>query len=439
MTWKTFKITPDMFISPPYSLCSNCNTNNLWVLIVSWWYCTQRCKSCFNDDGFRLPKINKKIIYLDQFVVSNLMKSINKSHPSYWKDDLLIWNGIYEKLDKLLYLRLIICPYSDIHETESVLTNKTYLQAYESLKKMYHHLSHGKWFSSIEDTKKIQLCEHFKSYIEKYKYNQEFNIRDIIHGDINEWWDNIYITINSKIYENAIEDLFVIRNQNHEEISKVFNDVWKKEKNDFNYWFNLEIKAHWETIFNLYLKSLNDQEKFEKWELKIEDVLWSILWPEKILIHNLFRILEKNWINDKKEQLEIIIKYLLKEDLSNIPYITIWSALWWQIAYLAWINQIWNPPNRGMPNDIKAIATYLPYVDCMVIDWGLKKLINDKNVKDKIWNYWDVIFSWTKEDLVLFLEYLEKLEKSISEEHLEYVKKVYWEYEWPYTWMYDEK
>jgi hypothetical protein len=439
MTWKSFKFTPDMFINEPYTICPNCKTNNLWVLMVSWKYCSQRCKKCFYDDWFELPQINKKIIYLDQFVVSNLMKSIDKSHPSYWKDDLIIWKTIFEKLDKLLYLRLIICPYSDIHETESVLMNKTSLQVYESLKRMYHHLSYWKWFSSIEDTKKSQLYEHFKSHIEKYEYNPQFDIRDIIHGNINEWCDNIYITINSKIYENAIDDLFNIRNQNHEWISDIFNNVWKKEKKDFNYRYILEVNAHWKSIFDLYLKSLNDQEKLERWEVNINDVLWSILWPEKILIHNFFSILEKNWIKDKNKQFEIIIHYLLKEDLSNIPYINISSALRGQIGYLAWINQIWEP-NRWMSNDIKVIATYLPYIDSMFIDWGLKRLITDDNVKNKIWKYWNNnIFSSKKEDLPLFLNYLDNLEKSISDEHLKYVKKAYWEYKWPYESMYNKE
>lgn len=431
-------IIPDMFIRWPYSLCKKCNTENLWILMVSWWYCSQRCRKCYEDDGFELPQISKKIIYLDQFAISNLMKSINKSHPSFWKDELLIWKEIFEQLDKLIYLRLIICPYSDIHEQESVLTGKTYLNTFESLRRMYQYFSHWTRFNSIFYTRHNQLYNHFKAYINKQKYVPIFSNKDVFHWDINEWWDNIFITVQSKFYENMLDDLFEERKQSHEWIKKVFNEVWKINKPDFNSQYILESKAEWKRILTNYFNSIWTYDRLERWEITVEESIWSIFWIESTLMISLYHILEKKWITDKKKHLEITIDYFLNSDLYNIPYINIHSALWSQIAYLAWKNQIWEP-NRWMFNDIDIISNYLPYCDLMLVDWWLKKLLNDTNVSEKILEYNCKVFSAKKEDLEDLLKYLKDIENSVSEEHLKYVKLAYWEYNWAYESMYDKQ
>lgn len=34
----------------------------------------RRCRDCWHKQDYHLPELRKKIIYLDQFVISNLMK-----------------------------------------------------------------------------------------------------------------------------------------------------------------------------------------------------------------------------------------------------------------------------------------------------------------------------------------------------------------------------
>ena len=82
----------------------------------------------------------KKIVYLDQNVISNMTKVLD---PDFLRrEDLLkrepFWLAIYKKLHRLLRLQLIVCPASHFHEAESRLSGNP---SFESLQRVYSSLS----------------------------------------------------------------------------------------------------------------------------------------------------------------------------------------------------------------------------------------------------------------------------------------------------------
>ncbi|RSL19324.1 hypothetical protein EDE15_4987 [Edaphobacter aggregans] len=69
------RFNPRDFISPPYKTCPKCGHETLGVLTISGNSNSRLCRDCWDMvNRFALPKLHKKIIYLDQYVVSNLMK-----------------------------------------------------------------------------------------------------------------------------------------------------------------------------------------------------------------------------------------------------------------------------------------------------------------------------------------------------------------------------
>lgn len=142
------------FIHGPYIKCPKCGKNSFSVSIICDHHYFRRCTECYYPDSskgeksvkYMLPQLNKKVIYIDQFAISNMMKFLNpatKSHKKV-KDDIF-WGKLFEQLHTLCKLQLIICPDSDMHETESLLAPN-----YEPLKRIYELLSHGISFQSHE-------------------------------------------------------------------------------------------------------------------------------------------------------------------------------------------------------------------------------------------------------------------------------------------------
>ena len=69
---KTVRIDPRDFIDAPFEDCPKCLQHEFGVLHIHDNSYTRRCRSCWHALTFVLPELRKKVIYLDQFVFSNI-------------------------------------------------------------------------------------------------------------------------------------------------------------------------------------------------------------------------------------------------------------------------------------------------------------------------------------------------------------------------------
>lgn len=71
------------FVTGPYVRCPACGTHDLGVLMIEQDRCYRRCRNCLypgqalDEAALPLPPLTKKIVYLDQFVISFMMKVLD--------------------------------------------------------------------------------------------------------------------------------------------------------------------------------------------------------------------------------------------------------------------------------------------------------------------------------------------------------------------------
>ena len=110
-----------MFETPPYDICPECGEKSFGILLVKGDMYYRRCSLCkfpgsaLYNGAFHLPKIQKKVFYLDQFVYSNFV-NLYTNKKLKLKD---FFKEFYRKISKLYNLQAIVCPYSDSHDDES--------------------------------------------------------------------------------------------------------------------------------------------------------------------------------------------------------------------------------------------------------------------------------------------------------------------------------
>ncbi len=120
-------ISPRDFIHEPYISCPFCGKESFGVLMVRSDSYLRRCAECFRPHGherpavYPLPPLNKKIIYIDQMGISNMMKALNPETRAGRSGPISrFWLDLFERLDVLAKLQLIVCPDSIFHEWESL-------------------------------------------------------------------------------------------------------------------------------------------------------------------------------------------------------------------------------------------------------------------------------------------------------------------------------
>lgn len=430
------KFDPRVFISPPYVTCPKCGKEKYGVLMICGKHYTRRCENCLHPPGgeletFKLPKLNKKIIYLDQFAISNMMKILNPKTKAHQKGSMdEYWKTLFEMLDQLTKMQLIICPDSHIHTNESLTSS-----FYAALKRMYELLGHGVSFEHFETIQRFQFCEHARNWI-KGKGGEEpiLGISSVVNGDVNAWQDRLIISANLNYDDSHIAELRTSRSRVCDGLKEVFAR-WQTEKGrKFDDWYEEEIMSFGPVILQAFNNTQIKMRKIMRGE-QIPTVNDFLPTSSVILIRSLIDMFTREGLNES-EVLSKVAEYLTSPDLKNVTHHKISSLLYAALARKAASGQK-NPPSQGMVNDISTISTLLPYCDAMFIDNECCSYLNENPIRDRL-SYGTKCFSQnTKED---FLNYLKEIKASASSDHINALNEVYGEhyYTEPYTTLYTD-
>lgn len=420
---KKYTFDPRIFISPPYIKCPKCSNDTFGVLSIHDNFYLRRCKNCLypraNEKSIRitLPALKKKVIYIDQMAISNMMKKLNPQTKASKKGDIDdFWLLLFNKLDYLSKLQLIICPDSEFHKEESLLS-----PFYKSLKRIYELFSHGVSFSSRDEIERDQIYQHINNWLKgEPEKKLELDINTIVRGNLNAWQDRLTISVDMEIDERLIDSFRKNREKICGSLSEVFAR-WQTETNkDYNDWFNEEVEIFGTVVLEAHLNYLKKIQQNQC--LLNEESLLAFINPPPatILVGMIHRILKKNGIDDS-EIIEKTDEYLHCQYIRDIPVIKISAMMYAAIARKAAAGQK-KPPNQGMRNDIFIISGLLPYCDAMFIDNACYNYLNEYPLADEI-DYNTKIFSQNCKGE--FLEYLDDIESNASEDHLNKVYEVY--------------
>lgn len=427
----TITIDPKMFINEPYITCPKCGKESFGVLSIHASHFIRRCKECWHDESFKLPPVSRKVIYLDQFAISEMMKSINPSLKKIDKVDPF-FRKLFEKLDVLNKMQVIICPESSSHFDESFVS-----AYYPTLKRLYQQLAHNFSFYDPETIKRFQVLEDFNEWVGLKK--RPIDIGDVLTGtgDLEGWEDRFIISVSLRDQDPSLADeLRKSRDQTSDALIQVFNR-WRTEKTKtFNDWYEEERSAYGKSILQTYIRSIVEYSKLITNQVPVSiNSIGNISSNASIIMTAIHWKLSEKGFSDE-DGMKKSIEYLNSENIKNIPYVQISAMLFASLAREASLGRK-KPPTKGMMNDVEVIACHAPYCDAMFIDNECRRLLNTGLSQTKVKLKTKVFSQDNKNE---FLDYLDEIEKSVSKTHLKKVKEVYGD-KWltPYVEMFLNK
>lgn len=420
-------VDPKMFINKPYTKCPQCNSYNFGVLSIHRHHYTKRCIDCRFDKNFTLPKLDRKIIYLDQFVISEMMKSINSAMGKKEKVDIFYLH-LFRKLDRLNKLQLIVCPDSPVQDEES----RVYAN-YNELKRMYEQLSHGTSFYHPGIVRRFQLTNLFREWLGKK--TKPFTVYDFIHNSsgLDGWNSRLIISVGTTMSQSDIQS---IRNNKAEmlESLKEVVDAWKSNKKDFNEVYEMEINSFGSSIYKRYLSDLINYEK-ALLSPSVNNMLLisSTLSEVSIFMTTIHEELEGEGYKGNEIELKTL-EFLNSELVKKSPYAIISSMLYASLAQ-EFTNGRKNYPSAGFFNDVDMIASYVTYCDAIFTDNECRRLLTTPKAIS-VHDVSNKVFSLSNKEK--FMDYLDTIEDTMSDEHVKYIHEVYGE-DWPqpYETMYE--
>ena len=352
----------------------------------------QGCKACSYNKRIPLPKLQKTILYLDQFFFS---------HGFRGKEQRFL--DAAERIARVSSLQLLVAPYSSIHEDEThQWTNRG------ELFKFIKATSRGHQFALASEVDRFQLLKAFKAWLanEPAEYQREESdaLRDKVHG-----WDG-YMRISVGRYIGDIELIRDLKNQSIEGLVGRF-DGWRKLTTTFAE----DLQAEYEVAGKGYIDS------YLEYAARVASGDHNAFFNAPVMsnvVESMLSVVPADV--PFKERLRLCAQFLMQsQHFKETPHHKL-SAGMFATAKAMVKGGAYTNKERALQRlsgfffDVSHISTYAPYCDAFVMDQPMADLVAKPTVALER-RYGTKVFSLNNWDE--FLAWLDKLEASMGDDH----------------------
>jgi len=349
----------------PFLQCPKCKSRSFGILNVGGVHFVRRCNKCDFSQTFKLPKPNKKLVYIDQYAISFDVKAkIGRAHKK--------WPEVKRALERALHMEAIACPYSEFHEEESSLEK----HLAKELRNTYKRFARGEAFQPRVYIELAQIARALKRFVKEPEKNSLPEWQDVLHRDPHVWTSDIYVTLSTE-QARAVE---ATARQVKAQISTKLNDlnkVFVEAKKSFAEQYTLEAQQVGINMMKIYkaeiARLMTCKSPAEMIVAKMDGCVFA---DQVEYILKFFCDRGADFHGKWKST----VGFLMSQDFFDIDYVRINSALWAGLARRVGIGQA--TVAIGDYNDVPILSHYAPYCDAMLIDDGMRSLLTTNPVKD---------------------------------------------------------
>lgn len=178
-----------MFERAPFEKCPSCSEPSLGILSAGGSTLRRRCRKCRYSISIPLPELSKKVVYLDQFAISEIYK-VKSGRRRAQSGGQAFWEEVTAQIDRACLLQQIIFPGSNIHRDETIVSPFA-----SDLALAHEMLSGDVSFANFEHIEQRQVLDYAKAYLDgRAAPSLSFDIDEVIEGARNDWLADMHIT-----------------------------------------------------------------------------------------------------------------------------------------------------------------------------------------------------------------------------------------------------
>lgn len=359
-----------------------------------------------------LPPVDKAVVYLDQFAISNIYKvstgTLRETAPSH-----AFWVKLHAAVQRAYLLQQVVFPASSIHDDETLVA----AGMADGLALAHDMLSGETEFDRVEDIAMAQVWAFVEAYADgKPPPDLDFGVDGILEGERNAWIPELHISTNMSFSQFA-----PATRAGRDAAAAEFQALaahWAQEKPSFATVLKRELNSMQSANRGAVLASAHRMEE----AIENGDMLEMIESAESAIMRQ-FRALrtffEKRGVTPEASTAEVL-KFWGWAGNHHQPQHRISSYLFAGLARRIANNQ--RAPDKGMMNDIRAIATYGPYVDAMFVDKMCENLLREQPLARDLKMKAKFFSMRTGE---AFLAYLDGLAAQATDEVRRYAEEAY--------------
>jgi hypothetical protein len=357
-----------------------------------------------------LPEIDKKVIYIDQFVFSELFKLKAGTR----REDTLtpFWREVDRLLHRVVHLQQAVLPHSNIHHAETVVSAWP-----RELREAYEAMGGDIRFVDTTDVQMREITEFATAYVEQREPRLTFDVDEVLSGRRNKWLPNMRVVVGADYSRFAAGT-----RQRRDTVGRSIDELitsWRDRGLGFDEVLNIELNAYHHSRVEALMAWRANYERAEASADPFEFLNQSMshICREVSLLDQLFR---KAGIPDDSHDIARNSFWLWDRN-REMPFGRILAYMFAALAGQVKAGRK-KGVSAGFMNDVEAVAAYAPFVDAMFIDKECALLLTQGRPAREL-QFKARIFSLTNRDE--FLVYLESLEAQADEETRQHAKVIY--------------
>ncbi len=332
-------------------------------------YLVLACEKCWTTYRCDLPKLKKKILYLDQLAISNMMRAQETGKN-------LRWSELFDRLKSMVQLQCIICPTSWEHRQESEFSKDRYDRLMDTCRKLaMGNRLRGSW--EIQNT---QIFEALEAFMKDEDATWYFESSDAFEEDPNAWHDFFAIGVHFDRDHRQVD----ARRQNKMDVHDIMVSLYSDPtylQNSFEEHVQRETEGFARGLIGTY-----DKERQELLEMmcgqRPPDLLATLSSPGAQVVQGILMTIQQELpTSDPNSKAR---EFFSSPQFATVPAVRINAIMRAAMAIKSLDSD--RRPKPGDQYDVKVISSYMPYCDAMLIDGEMRSLATDgKSQLDKLY------------------------------------------------------
>lgn len=386
--------------------CPHCSGRSCFGNVhISGKMLVRGCGKCRYLQRIPLPPIRKKIVYLDQSLLSSAFKG---------RDQRAV--QAVERVSELASKQLLVAPHSNIHEDETHQWAGYDGKKPAELMRFIEHTARGVEFKSTYEVEHTQAYEGFRAFLDGavplYQRRQDDAISS---ADAHEWHNYVYIRVGG--YRGDVELIRKLKQQAVQMLVSIF-DEWAQSKSTFDEDVRLEIADAARNYMQQYLKYIT----------RLWNGDFAATFDAPIIsqcVQTLLHALPEDTSPD--DSLTALNDYFASQHFAELPCEWLSSRIFASLKAMVREGAFANREKAaeklgGVFYDVKHIATYAPYSDAIFVDNQMANLVGSPKV-GLTNRFGTKVFSLNTLDV--FMAWLDSIEEEMTAEHAEALERAY--------------
>ena len=353
-----------------------------------------------------LPRLQKKIIYLDQSAISLMMKSRATGNQDRWAH-------LFKRLKEMVRWQRIVCPLSWEHQRESEFQH---IRA-RGLLQTIRTLAGGIHFRSPWEIQGRQMHQALEAFTKGEEAGRLCDWHDAFTRDPHRWHDVFALDIDSESSPEFISNERKYKTAVLQDATALYSNP-QYMRRSFKEHVQEEIRGAARALITTLHRNMREiLEKAGDQELPTFFLLQQLP-PEGQILFTILSTLRAQW--GDTQCFQKLDEFLRSAQFASMPQVRIKAVLAAAVAGIP--GGKGRKPKKGDVYDLEAISSYMPYCDAMLLDNEMRSLGCQSNVHlDR--DYETKLFS--AKTFRNMLDWLDDVEESMPSHVRQIVSDVY--------------